>query len=378
MPSDYNYYRIVTNSECANWVPIRFDNQNIRLAVRDWEHDNNSHEMLLFAPLKWGKISEWNTTGATNMDGLFDNFDFRDDIHLVDLSRWDTGNVVSMAETFRRSRGNPKGVAAWDVGSVINFHGMFHESEIDAVDLSGWSTASAEDFSFMFAYAEKFNSDLSKWTTGSVKNFTSMFESAWSFNANLAAWDMSSADSIFHMFRGAFSLNGLFSLALRPDVGMDLPVSDNFLGSKVRLSDSSCPGWPLPITDETIHQAVYILLEDAAGSYHLYGDISDWDTSDVTSMHRLFVHPQYGGMHVDPDVSRWNVAKVEDFSEMFLHTSGLTRDLSSISRVRRTFRACSLVPAILSSSIVVGLTTCQKAWIFMTLLGRMSTTTAVA
>jgi hypothetical protein len=65
-----------------------------------------------------------------------------------------------MAETFRRSTGNPKGVAAWDVGSVINFRGMFQESEMNA-DLSGWNTESAEDFSLMFAQAENFTADLS-------------------------------------------------------------------------------------------------------------------------------------------------------------------------------------------------------------------------
>jgi hypothetical protein len=322
--AEYDYYRIVANSECPNWVPIRFDNESIRHAVLDWEQDNGS----ILSYYKWGNISEWNTTGVTNMAGLFDGFGFRSDFDLVDLSQWDTGNVVSMAETFRRSRGNPKGVAAWDVGSVINFHGMFQESEIDA-DMSGWNTASAEDVSAMFAYAETFNSDLSKWSTGNVKQFAGMFEYALSFNANLTAWDMSSAESIFHMFRGASSFEGLLCWALRPGVSMDVPVSANFQNSKARLFDSTCLGWPLPIVDENIYQAVYIWSENAAESYNLYGDIADWNTSDVTSMHRLFVHPQFGSMHVDADVSRWNVAKVEDFSEMFLHASDFNNDLSS-------------------------------------------------
>jgi hypothetical protein len=336
----YNYYRIVTNSECANWVPIRFDNQSIRLAVQEWGQDKGS----ILSYRKWGNISEWNTTGVTNVDGLFEGFGYRYDIRLVDLSQWDTSNTVSMSETFRRSSGNPKGVAAWDVGSVINFRGMFQESGIDA-DLSGWNTESAEDFSFMFAHAENFNSDLSKWSTGNVKNFSKMFQSALSLNTNLTAWDMSSVDSIFRMFRGASSFEGLLCWALRPGVDMDLSVSENFLNSKVRLFDSTCPGWPLPITDETIHQAVSIWSEDAAESYNLYGDIADWDTSNVTNMHRLFA-PQHGSMQVDVDLSRWNVAKVEDFSEMFLQTSGLNNDLSSwnfasaknISRM--FFRAC--------------------------------------
>jgi hypothetical protein len=321
--AEENYYRIVTNSECANWVPIRFDNRSIRHAVRDWEQDKGS----ILSYRKWGNISEWNTTSVTNMDGLFDGFDFRYDFPLVDLSLWDTRNIISMAESFRRSSGNPKGVAAWDVGSVENFRGMFQESEIDA-DLSGWNTKSAEDFSFMFAHTENFTADLSNWSTGNVKNFARMFASALGFNANLTAWDMSSADSIIHMFRGASSFDGLLCWALRPGVSMEMPVSENFLDSKARLFDSTCPGWPLPITDETIHQAVHLWLDDPAESYNLYGDIANWDTSDVTDMHRLFVHPYYGGMHVDADVSRWNVAKVEDFSEMFLHTSGFNKDLS--------------------------------------------------
>jgi hypothetical protein len=317
---EYLYYRIFINSECPNREPVCFDNQSIRRAVGDWHSDDES--MLCYN--KWGNISEWNTTGVTNIDELFS----RSQIDLVDLSQWDTSNMVSMADTFRSYSGNPKSVAAWDVGSVTNFSGMFRDSGLDT-DLSSWNTSSAEDMSYMFAFTENFNSDLSTWSTGNVKQFAFMFASALSFNANLTAWDMSSVESIFWMFRGASSFEGLLCWALKPGAIMDLPVSENFQDSKARLFDSMCPGWPLPITDESIYQAMLIRWEDTPESYNLYGNIADWDTSDVTSMRRLFVHPEYGGMRVDVDVSRWNVAKVEDFSEMFLHVSGLYKDLSS-------------------------------------------------
>jgi hypothetical protein len=321
---EYVYYRIFTNLECPNREPIRFDNQSIRRAVQDWEEDNES----ILCYKKWGNISEWNTTGVTNIDGLFSNLYDRSRLDLVDLSKWETGNIVSMASTFRSYSGNPKSVAAWDVGSVTNFRGMFKHSQLDA-DLSGWNTSSAEDMSSVFAYTENFNSDLSKWSMGNVKQFAFMFAFSLSFNANLTAWDMSNAESIFHMFRGASSFEGLLCWALKPSVIMDSPVSENFLDSKARLFDSTCPGWPLPITDENIYQAILTWWENATETYNLYGDIADWDTSDVTSMYRLFVHPEYGGLLVDVDVSRWNVAKVEDFSEMFLHASGFNKDLSS-------------------------------------------------
>ena len=42
------------------------------------------------------------------------------------------------------------------------------------------------------------------------------------------------------------------------------------------------------------------------------GDISGWDTSNVTSMREMFKNSTFNG-----DISRWNVSKVQDMYEMF-------------------------------------------------------------
>ena len=63
---------------------------NIKEAVKDWCDDS------VKATIKYGHISEWNTSLVTNMKKLFQNkTDFNDDI-----SKWNVKNVTDMSLMF--------------------------------------------------------------------------------------------------------------------------------------------------------------------------------------------------------------------------------------------------------------------------------------
>ena len=51
-------------------------------------------------------------------------------------------------------------------------------------------------------------------------------------------------------------------------------------------SDECC--MPFAAADDTIHEAVSAWLDDEASARQTYGDISMWDTSEVTDMESLF------------------------------------------------------------------------------------------
>ena len=60
------------------------------------------------------------------------------------------------------------------------------------------------------------------------------------------------------------------------------------------------------VADDTIHEAVSAWLDDEASARQTYGDISMWDTSEVTNMASLFS----GQRTFNADLSKWNVEKV--------------------------------------------------------------------
>ena len=63
---------------------------------------------------------------------------------------------------------------------------------------------------------------------------------------------------------------------------------------------------------------------DETMARYLGNQISDWDTSAVTSMHRAFSES-----HVDSDISKWNTHRVLDMSYMFQGTKHQDSDLGS-------------------------------------------------
>jgi len=62
---------------------------------------------------------------------------------------------------------------------------------------------------------------------------------------------------------------------------------------------------------------------DTSG-YGRFGDIDDWDVSDIVDMSGLFD----GKENCTPDLSKWDVSNVRQFHEMFKGASNFNRDLS--------------------------------------------------
>jgi surface protein len=74
--------------------------------------------------------------------------------------------------------------------------------------------------------------------------------------------------------------------------------------------------------------AVREWLHDPATAEVQYGHISDWDTSQVRDMSRLFRTDLNEENSFNSDLSRWNVARVTDMSHMFENACAFQSDLS--------------------------------------------------
>ena len=133
--------------------PFVFTNGKLRLAVELWLTHRAS------AIKTYGDISNWDTSGVTDMRNMFTaGHAFNDDI-----SKWNTSNVEYMQDMFAGAK-------------------SFNQ------DINAWNTSQVTDMSSMFADAGAFNGDISKWDTSSVTDMFSMFNGASAFNQDLSSW----------------------------------------------------------------------------------------------------------------------------------------------------------------------------------------------
>ncbi|MFB1041055.1 MAG: BspA family leucine-rich repeat surface protein, partial [Polaribacter sp.] len=87
-----------------------------------------------------------------------------------------------------------------------------------------------------------------------------------------------------------------------------------------------------PITNANIQTAVDLWVSDPAAATTTYGNISDWDVSQVTDMSELFYHnPDF-----NYDIRNWDVSNVTDMRQMFYDASSFNQpignwDVSSVT-----------------------------------------------
>ena len=98
------------------------------------------------AKAKYGPIASWDTSGVTDMDGLFYNKrDFNEDI-----SRWNVSNVVSMNHMLAGATSFNGDLSSWDVGQVQNMDSMFYgATSFDRHLGVAWATSTAIKY-YMF------------------------------------------------------------------------------------------------------------------------------------------------------------------------------------------------------------------------------------
>jgi hypothetical protein len=152
-------------------------------AVLMWFDEHQRRECVL----KFGQISDWDTSNVTNMDGLFVN-----KIRFSEpLNDWNVSNVTSMKHMFFFCFDFNQPLDKWSVGRVTNMTGMFHSTLKFNQPISTWNTSSVEDMNGMFSFAMEFNQPLNSWDVANVKDFTKMFYKA-GFKPCLDGWRIAS------------------------------------------------------------------------------------------------------------------------------------------------------------------------------------------
>ena len=127
----------------------------------------------------------WDTSGVTDMEGLFCAVDLDDDgwsqcmgsaaaSFNEDISAWDTSGVTMMARMFYKALSFNQPLSGWQVDKVTNMNFMFSEASAFNQDIGDWALDSVTYMQYMFEGASAFDQDLG-WCVGDEVNLGDAF-----------------------------------------------------------------------------------------------------------------------------------------------------------------------------------------------------------
>jgi surface protein len=177
----------------------------------------------------YGIIDDWDTSLVTDMNHMFLNTSFNDDI-----SGWDVSIVTDMTNMFNGATAFNQDISGWDVSEVTDMYGVFNNTAFNQdisgwnmekvgrtsqmfygntafnQDISGWDVSNVTNMSFMFL-GTTFDQPIGGWNVGNVTMMNSMFENS-AFNSDISSWTVSKVVSMWKMFKGATTFNQNISL----------------------------------------------------------------------------------------------------------------------------------------------------------------------
>ena len=203
----------------------------------------------------------------------------------------------------------------WDTSSVTNMSEMFRYATSFNQDI-GVGYIFCNRYGSMFRNASSFNGDISGWDTSLVTDMSLMFNNASFFNSNISSWDISSLTNTNYMFYSADAFCQDLSSWTNQKSGILNNSEYNECSSSFTNNNS--------LDDNNFIDACQYYCSNPTGTAETYGDISDWDTSQVTDMTRAFANCT----DFNEDISGWDVSNVTSMKGMFRNASSFNQDIS--------------------------------------------------
>lgn len=158
-------------------------------------------------------LSSWNTSNVVTMRGMFEETNASN----IQLENWDVSNVADMSYMFySASNLETLNLEQWDVSSVKYMTNMFStiftsKSKLTKLEVSTWDVSNVIQMNNMFNHAKSLKSlNISSWNVSNVKTMQNMFADALSLeNLDLSNWDVSNVEDMSYMFAGANNLKTL-------------------------------------------------------------------------------------------------------------------------------------------------------------------------
>ena len=137
--------------------------------------------------IKYPNLNDIDTSKITDMNSLFSNHEvdylykngiYSDEIKKLDLSSWDVSNVIDMQFMFWRCNSLEQlDLSGWDTSNVTDMSGVFENcSSLKELDLSGWDISNVTSMKQMFSRCKSLKKlNISGWDVSNVTNTDLMF-----------------------------------------------------------------------------------------------------------------------------------------------------------------------------------------------------------
>lgn len=242
------------------------------------------------------------------------------------ISEWNTKNVNTMEGLFYNATSFNQSLNSWDTSNVISMKNMFRNAELFDSDIMSWNTSKVVNMDSMFRGCKNFDIDISMWDMTNVVSLRYMFKDATVFQQEIRHWDLKQLnhanflESSHDIFDGAVSLHKKYSKQIGFSTNPDM---------------SFWKTWPIVLKSNAVEKddvsnifiATNLYLDDNThdAAVVTYGEMCDWDVSNVTNMASLFSgHPSF-----NEDISGWNVSNVTCMKHMFRNCKKFNCNISS-------------------------------------------------
>ena len=152
-------------------------------------------------------VSNFNTDKVTNMSNMFGNYNIKE---IIGLSKLNTSNVTDMNNMFFANQATTLDLSNFDTTKVTNMAGMFQNSNIEKIDLSSFDTSKVTDMRNMFSESSATTINLKNFYTGNVTNMLRMFSISKVVELDLSNFDTSKVTDMSEMFMGSTNLNTIY------------------------------------------------------------------------------------------------------------------------------------------------------------------------
>ena len=230
-------------------------------------------------------IKDWNVSGISDFTEVFENCY----VFNQPLANWDVSSATSLNSMFKTCRVFDQPIDNWDVSNVTNSAEIFSGCLVFNQPLNSWVTTKFNNCLGTFANCALFNQNIGSWDVSSVTDMTAMFQGATLFNnggsGDIDNWDTS------NVTRFGFSFSGMFRYAY---------AFNQYIGS-----------WDLSSCDR---------MDAMFESTNYNQDLTGWNTSNVTSMYRMF----RSNDSFNQNISSWDINQVTIFNDFLYQGDGLS------------------------------------------------------
>ncbi|CAL6393591.1 unnamed protein product [Bathycoccus prasinos] len=338
----------------------------------------------------YGTMPNWDTSSVTDMSSTFEGYAQFDG----DVSRWDTSSVATMTSMFKGASSFNQDIGGWNTEKVTSMEYMFHYASAFNQDISSWTgTAATTAQSEMFLDASAFQARFTctDAVTGPARSCV-LKQSYWSASyCPLGSWvynndytthetnpgSVGTPEACIELVRTECPTAKIANMGSEGDCWCqyhDGSVTEIVATNENNWMACLLTSSPDPIPDASWHTFVDKCLDEAPdtgecttwasennygtmpnwdvslvtnmkgydGDYYesvrgfadqtkFNGDISKWDTSQVTSMISLF----WNASDFNQDIARWDTSRAEHMDWMFGSTT-FNQDISGWSTAKVT------------------------------------------